>query len=71
MKTVIQSNLITKQARGQLDVIREIRHLSGVNALFNGLAPTLIRGFLVNCIIFYVNEICHTNLDIYFITKKL
>ncbi len=35
-----------------------------VKGLFKGLGPTLLRGFVVNAVLFYVNEYCHKLLEI-------
>lgn len=62
MKTVIQG-IKTEKTPSQLSVFNTIINENGTKGLFKGISPTLVRGFLVNGIVFYSNEMFHKYLN--------
>ncbi len=61
IKTMIQGE---KEKMTQNYAFRKVLNQSGINGLFVGLKPALIRAFFTNAIIFYSNNLCHYYLDI-------
>jgi solute carrier family 25 carnitine/acylcarnitine transporter 20/29 len=60
MKTIIQGR---DGEIKQYALLKELVCNSGINSLFKGLSPALVRAFFVNAAVFYLNEILHLYLD--------
>ena len=65
IKTIIQVQSLSERTMTQLEAFKMVLNDSGVNGLFKGLMPCIIRAFITNAVIFYSNEVIHQVADPY------
>ena len=66
IKTIIQVQIRRERAMTQYEAVKMVLNDSGVNGLYKGIVPCLIRAFITNAIILYSNELTRIRLHPFF-----